>query len=244
MSTFGSLCTEYYDIVSKRADPGELSFFKGQLQKHRPPYLEAMCGSGRLLIPLVEKGLKVHGVDSSQSMLERCQHRLGEKSRVTLFHAPLETMMLPCQYGSILVAAGSFQLIARSSSLTALQNLRSHLAPKGSLILEVWVPWQSLLSQKKKIQKNYNAKISEGISIEVTIDSVIDRDAQSMVDAYRYVKYQNGRAIDQEEELLEFTWYYRHEMELLLEKAGFRNIEMKLPKHPLVPDSQVFIAQG
>lgn len=37
--------------------------------------LEPMCGSGRLLIPLVQAGYIVEGIDNSKSMLKRCKER-------------------------------------------------------------------------------------------------------------------------------------------------------------------------
>jgi hypothetical protein len=44
---YGSLSTEYYDLVKPKAFPEELAFYKEILDGTQGAILEGMCGSGR-----------------------------------------------------------------------------------------------------------------------------------------------------------------------------------------------------
>src|ERR1700722_5256057 len=71
---YGTLCTEFYDADKKMAPPDEVDFYK-TLFKTADLILEPMCGSGRLLIPLLREGYTVHGIDNSSDMLKSCRER-------------------------------------------------------------------------------------------------------------------------------------------------------------------------
>src|SRR5207245_8672889 len=61
--------------------------------------LEAMSGSGRLLIPLLQQGRNVHGADLSPAMVESCAARLSAAGLSTpLFRQDVVTLNLPFRY--------------------------------------------------------------------------------------------------------------------------------------------------
>ena len=62
MTAYGRLCTKVYDITKPFASGSELDFYKQHLQKSAL-ILEPMCGSRRLLVPLLQEGFTVHGLD-------------------------------------------------------------------------------------------------------------------------------------------------------------------------------------
>ena len=86
-SYYGKLCTEYYDFtkpVGKSID-GDIEYYLERLKNIEGRVLEAGVGSGRFLIPLLEKGFVVDGIDYSSHMLRSCRERSnnrGLKSRV------------------------------------------------------------------------------------------------------------------------------------------------------------------
>ncbi len=69
---YGALCTEIYDIDKPPGSLPDVPFYLDRLAGTKGPILEAACGTGRLLIPLLEAGLEVEGFDQSQDMLEVC----------------------------------------------------------------------------------------------------------------------------------------------------------------------------
>ena len=67
---YGSLCTEMYELLHSQAPQDELAFY---LSYAHPGdrVLELLCGSGRFLVPFVQRGFDITGVDLSQEMLEK-----------------------------------------------------------------------------------------------------------------------------------------------------------------------------
>lgn len=67
---YGSLCTELYEILHQTAPKAELNFYLSYAKKGMK-ILEPMCGSGRFLIPFMEKQLNIYGIDLSKEMLQK-----------------------------------------------------------------------------------------------------------------------------------------------------------------------------
>ena len=81
---YGPLCALFYDADKPAAPADEVAWYAQRLPRDAGPVLEPMCGSGRLLVPLVAAGFNVHGVDTSAAMLAHCESRLaGARRRST-----------------------------------------------------------------------------------------------------------------------------------------------------------------
>lgn len=228
---YHKLCTEFYDISKPTACPKEVDFYADLLKGIQGPILEAMCGSGRLLLPLLWLGFEIDGLDNSVEMLESCEKRcLSENLKVSLFNQPIESPSLR-KYALIFIAVGSFQLITdRAEALKILRILHSHLLPGGSLILDTFIPWDSvkvsiegdaLSKEKKTVSSNRSVVCADGAEILLTSATTIDPWEQLEISKNQYEKCLDGKVIAHEEEDLNVRWYYPHEMELFLEKAGF-----------------------
>lgn len=104
MTAYGTLCTKVYDLTKPLASGAELDFYKQRLKKS-DLILEPMCGSGRLLIPLLQEGFTVHGLDNSRDMLANCRKRISSLNlpQPTLFETSVENMQLESQYDAIII---------------------------------------------------------------------------------------------------------------------------------------------
>lgn len=231
---YRSLCTEFYDISKPFACPKELAFYSGILKGVQGPILEAMCGSGRLLLPLRRLGLEIDGLDNSSEMLESCEKRCSsENFKVTLFNQSIESPLLK-KYALIFIAVGSFQLISnRIKALQVLRMLHSQLLPGGSLVLDTFIPWDSVkaniegdsLSQDKKVISSERfVACTDGAEIFLKSMTTIDAWEQLEISKNQYEKRYGGKVFASEEEDLVVRWYYFHEMKLFLEKAGFSQV--------------------
>lgn len=60
----GSLCTEMYGILHPKAPQHELNFYLSYAEKGKK-ILEPLCGSGRFLVPFLERGFEISGMDLS-----------------------------------------------------------------------------------------------------------------------------------------------------------------------------------
>lgn len=251
---YHKLCTEFYDISKPVACSKEVAFYADILQGVKGPILEAMCGSGRLLLPLLRLGFEIDGLDNSVEMLESCQKRcLSENLKVSLFNQPIESPLLR-KYAFIFIAVGSFQLITdRAEALKVLRILHSYLLPGGSLILDTFIPWDSIKSsiegdslskEKKTVSSSRFVACPDGAEIFLQSLTTIDPWEQLEISKNQYEKRLDGKVIAQEEEDLIVRWYYPHEMELFLEKAGFSQILMTEHAFEHNPNSLVYQARA
>jgi len=142
-SYYGPLCTEVYDLTKPAGTSfGDIEYYKDRLQSCKDGrILEAMAGSGRVLIPLLEAGFNIDGIDESADMLASCRRQCQDKGLTPqLYEGAIQSFKLPQSYDAIIVPAGSFLLLdKREHSLQALDCFYNHLAPGGRLILDLFL---------------------------------------------------------------------------------------------------------
>jgi hypothetical protein len=133
------LLTQAYDIDKPNAPDDELSYYRGFVDAAEGPVLEVMCGSGRFLVPLLQDGVDIDGMDALSDMLDACRMKcdqLGLSTRLEL--QELEAMEPKRSYGLIFCGGGSFGLLASTPDVdAALTRMRDALIPCGTLLLEV-----------------------------------------------------------------------------------------------------------
>lgn len=68
---------EIYDLYA--AADYDVPFFLSEIRGVEGPILELMAGTGRLSLPLIEAGVRLTCVDSSQGMLDVLSRKLAER---------------------------------------------------------------------------------------------------------------------------------------------------------------------
>jgi len=58
----------------------DIPFYLRQIGKYGEPVLELGCGTGRITIPIAERGIQVTGLDISDSMLAHAKKKTAEKA--------------------------------------------------------------------------------------------------------------------------------------------------------------------
>lgn len=102
--------------------------------------LELGVGTGRLAIPLAERGLDVTGVDASRAMLDRLRAKQSDV-HVRLVEADMASPGLRGEFGLIVIAYNTlFNLADRASQLRCLRSTAELLSPAGRLVIEAFVP--------------------------------------------------------------------------------------------------------
>ena len=141
MKTYKNLATQFYELAktAENAD-AEIAFYAAYAAQANGLILEPMCGSGRVLLPLLARGYAIEGFDASAAMLAA----LAKKNAVISDEpAPVWQQFLQHfgngkKYALIIIPFGSFGLVLkRDEALSALKNLRNHLIPGGRLIMEI-----------------------------------------------------------------------------------------------------------
>jgi ubiquinone/menaquinone biosynthesis C-methylase UbiE len=226
-SYYGELCTEVYDLTKKigQSFGGDVEYYRDRLKHCKGRILEAMVGSGRVIIPLLESGLHVDGVDYSPEMLTSCRQRCEERKLVTnLYESNLQELSLPEKYEAIIIPGGSFLLIEqREESLNALNRIYDHLQPGGRLILDLFLPDSNFEGGHFGGTSTFNLPNGDIITME---GKVVEGDlfSQYKVSYLKYEKWRNGALIQTELQRFALRWYGIEEFKLVLESIGFSDV--------------------
>jgi SAM-dependent methyltransferase len=102
--------------------------------------LELGIGTGRIALPLAQRGVPVHGIDLSEAMVARLRAKPGaERVGVTVGDFATTTVD-----GSFSVAYLVFNTInnltSQDEQVACFQNVAAHLGPGGCFVIEVGVP--------------------------------------------------------------------------------------------------------
>lgn len=223
-SYYGKLCTEVYELTKPvgYSIDGDLEYYKSRLKDVQGKILEAAVGSGRIMIPLLEDGFDVEGIDYSEDMLKVCRERCEERNlEATLYEADLKNFTLPNQYEAIIIPTGSFCLIEKlEDAKNALQRIYDHLLPGGRFIVDLEIPYD--WKKDEITTSTFELPNGDGITME---RKSIDMDWLNQVTTsyLKYEKWSEGKLIDSELQKFSLRWYGIEEFRLLLEKIGFTN---------------------
>jgi ubiquinone/menaquinone biosynthesis C-methylase UbiE len=221
MDSYGELCTLFYDMDKPTAPALALEWYAQRLPREN--VLEPMCGSGRFLVPLLQQGFQVSGVDPSDAMLDACRARLAALGMsAPLFQQSLQELDLPSRYAAAFIPASSFCLIAEPDE--ALQQLRRHLLPGATLLLEFEKP-------RLDAGPGKTSRIVTRGSTQIRLESRSEYDAQTGIETFfnRYELKKSGRVVQTESEILKLCSYKPQALESLLLKAGFQAIKIEHP---------------
>ena len=233
-SAYGTLCTLFYDADKPRASAEELAWYRARLPCDGGPMLEAMTGSGRLLLPLTEDGYRVHGVDTSEAMLASCARRLQEAGREAhLFRQNIAALNLPFRYGAAFVAAGSLQLLTAPEAVReALGRIRAHLIEPAVLLLDLFVPEAASHPPGAPVVEFRSVGLPDGSQVVHRSETTSDPERRRIAIASRYERRLAGQIVAREDEHLEYTWYAEEEIFSLLQRAGYGDVRIEPPAWP------------
>ncbi|WCF05854.1 class I SAM-dependent methyltransferase [Paenibacillus thiaminolyticus] len=224
-SYYSNLCTEVYDLTKPvgHSVGGDIEYYLDRLQSCSGRILEAAVGSGRMLIPLLEAGLVVDGIDYSPAMLASCQKRCEERNVKPMLHeGKLQNFALPHKYDAIIIPTGSFCLIDnREDSINALKCFYEHLNPGGRVIIDLILPERMEIGTIST--STFTFPSGDVITVE---DKLVEFNMihQYSVSYLTYEKWREGALIQSELQRFALRWYGNEEFKLVLESIGFSDI--------------------
>ena len=102
--------------------------------------LELGIGTGRIALPLVERGVPVHGIELSTAMVERLRAKPGaDQIGVTI--GDFSTTEVGGSFSLVyLVFNTIMNLTTQAAQVACFRNVAAHLEPGGCFVIEVMVP--------------------------------------------------------------------------------------------------------
>jgi SAM-dependent methyltransferase len=247
LNRYGEMCAEVYVLDKPPGALGDIDYYREALGRLDGPFLEAACGSGRLMIPMLEAGFDVHGFDHSEQMLAQCR-RAADQRGLTLKvqRTTYEDFSFDEPFGAIISPVGSFTLVNDyDAALAALRRFRQHLRPGGRLFVDI-MPLSYLTARPLEGVRSWTTPTGDLLRI---VSNVVELDllAQRRVNQDRYERWRGGRLIEQELEILAVRCWALKEFELTLKEAGFADVSVcgdyRLD-HPLRPNARQWCFQA
>lgn len=102
--------------------------------------LELGIGTGRIALPLRERGVEVQGIDASQSMLSKLESKPGGAD-IPVSIGDFSKVEAGGQFDLIYIVFNTFfALLTQEDQVACFRNAAAHLKPGGTFLLEVFVP--------------------------------------------------------------------------------------------------------
>jgi SAM-dependent methyltransferase len=104
------------------------------------PALELAIGTGRVALPLAERGVSVSGVELSPAMVEQLRRKTGSDAiEVTI--GDMTSARVDGKFGLVyLVYNTIMNLVTQDAQVACFRNAAAHLVPGGHFVVEVSVP--------------------------------------------------------------------------------------------------------
>jgi len=236
---YDSLEAELHDLFwDQEGTSIEIDFINEILSSKPPAHtssegkiksLEIGCGSGRLLIPLLEKGHHIDGVDTSADMINLLESNLTDThphllSDIITHHGKTEEMELSC-YDHFLIPAFTIQLMPDPAAF--LKHLHAHSKDQCSLYLTTFIPWAEIAGELEEEDwyADHSAVTTEGQTAQCRTQFTIDRTQQKL---YRKHEYQLSGGSKKSKTTnrthsttQDVTWFYYKELLNLLTLTGW-----------------------
>ena len=237
-------------------EPGELAFYRAEIERFGQPALDLGCGAGRLLVPLVAAGMDVDGVDVSADMLQRAGEAMaaaGVAHEGRLARQAFHDLDRPRRYGTV-YCCDSFGIGgSRGDDELALRRVLAHLEPGGAFVLtidvlrpedEARLADPGLVLPTPWPDAGRRARLAGGEELDL-VSRTADYDARSRCETMeiRARLLRGDRVLGEEHGRLKFTYYASDDLRAMLEAAGFGSVvvEGRYTGHPPEPGEETVV---
>lgn len=102
------------------------------------PALELAIGTGRVAVPLVERGVPVSGIELSQPMVDQLRRKRAD---IPVVVGDMATSTMPGRFSLVYLVWNSIgNLRTQREQVACFRNAARHLTPGGRFVIELWVP--------------------------------------------------------------------------------------------------------
>jgi SAM-dependent methyltransferase len=102
--------------------------------------LEFAIGTGRVAVPLAERGVPVTGIELSRPMVEQLRSKADEAA-IPVVIGDMATARAPGDYTLVYLVFNTISnLLTQAEQVACFRNAARHLIPGGRFLIELWVP--------------------------------------------------------------------------------------------------------
>lgn len=128
------------DIAASHPEPVDAAIDRLAMLAGPGPALEFAIGTGRLALPLAERGVEVRGIDLSHAMVARLRAKPGGAG-IKVVIGDMTAARMDGSFPLVFLAFNTINnLTTQEAQAACFQNAAAHLAPGGAFLVEAPVP--------------------------------------------------------------------------------------------------------
>jgi SAM-dependent methyltransferase len=238
-----------YDAILGSLDYG-LDFYLGLARAATWPVLDVACGTGRVLLPCLQAGVDVDGLDLFPGMIAQLQSKAAVLGlRPNVFEADMRSFRLARRYALIMIPFYAFvHCLTTDEQIASLVCCREHLLPGGMLAFDTFFPGKDIIiaTDNTRVLELETTHPETGCPLRVFDIRSFDRVAQIQNSLMEIeVLDAAGNVTTTHRSRTAIRWIYKGEMELLLRVAGFDRWQISggFDGRPLVNETDIMIVQ-
>lgn len=240
--------SKFYDYGNLReAVEGDIEFYM-ELIPSDASVLEVGCGTGRVSIPLAQRGNHIDGVDLSESMLSVFETKLSQNPDITdkikLHLLDMTDFNLEITFNWIIFPFRSFQCLdSEDKRKKCLLCVKNHMNTESRAILTFFNPKQEIIGNwgKKNILDYEGIDENTGRFVKRYQDhDWIDKERQVLSAKFRFEIYENDVLVDTVPDRLEIGYLFPEQCQKMFEETGFEIVHSysDYQKNPIVENEQ------
>jgi SAM-dependent methyltransferase len=238
---------ETYDLLLKDMPYG-LDFYVSLARKANGPVLDVACGTGRILLPCLQSGVDIEGLDLFEPMLRTLRASAAALGLTPLVHqADMSDFSLPRRFQLVMIPFNAFiHNMTQQAQIRCLQLCCEHLLPGGLLAFDTFFPSLEIIGvpENTRVLEGELPHPTTGLPMRMYDTRRFDRVAQTQHSLNELeLLAADGSVATVHRSEVSSRYIFKQEMELLLRVAGFSRWEIcgDFDRRPLERENDAMI---
>lgn len=174
--------------------------------------LELGIGTGRIAVPLAQRGVEVHGLDASEAMVAKMREKPGGAD-IPVTIGDFEQLGIEGPYSLIYVVFNTlFALPSQEAQVNCFRSVAEHLTDDGAFLIEAFVPDMTRFDRDQRVSTG----IVEHDLVAIDLDRH-DPTTQTVASSHIYI---TPEGVEMYPVDIRYAW--PAELDLMAQLAGMR----------------------
>jgi SAM-dependent methyltransferase len=229
----------------------DVDYYVELAKQARGPVLEVACGTGRVLLPCLQAGIDIDGLDLYPAMLDVLRRKAHAQGYApNLYQADMRSFSLGRRFHLIMIPFNAFlHNLSTEEQLDTLRTCRAHLVGGGLLAMEVFFPGLEVIGgpEGTPVLEHEVRHPQTGNQVRIFDTRRFNRVEQIQ---YSDIEIQEidatGRILDSHRSQTVIRWIGKPELHLLLRVAGYSRWEIfgDFTRSPHTRETQTMIVEA
>jgi len=173
--------------------------------------LEFAIGTGRIAIPLFQRGISVTGIELSKPMIGQLRKKIDETS-LPVIYGDMKNAIAPGSYSLVYLIYNTISnLLTQEDQIECFKNAARHLIPGGRFVIELWVP------ELRKLTPGQEAVVFKSLPGSIGLDTYDVLLQQIVSHHFQFDEYGNTNLFRSPH-----RYIWPSELDLMAQLAGFK----------------------